>query len=158
MPVKHSFTSGVADGADATLVRPSNWNADHNAPPFVVPLHVSERTWTNMPAAATELWGTTSARTKVDLTYVTQARIVCQVRISGVAGAVLTVEYSTDGTTWTEISAGTASIDLGAITTVATAWFNIPAGAKADVFLRVMGSSGDGVADPSIGNLALQVR
>lgn len=29
MPVKHSFTSAKADGADATLVRPSNWNADH---------------------------------------------------------------------------------------------------------------------------------
>jgi len=25
----HAFVSGVADGTDATLVRPSNWNADH---------------------------------------------------------------------------------------------------------------------------------
>jgi hypothetical protein len=29
MPVKHAFTSGKADGGDATLIRPSNWNADH---------------------------------------------------------------------------------------------------------------------------------
>lgn len=29
MPVKHAFTSPKADGGDATLVRPSNWNADH---------------------------------------------------------------------------------------------------------------------------------
>lgn len=29
MQVKHAFTSGLADGPDATLVRPSNWNADH---------------------------------------------------------------------------------------------------------------------------------
>ena len=29
MPITHAFTSAVADGADATLVRPSNWNADH---------------------------------------------------------------------------------------------------------------------------------
>lgn len=28
--IKHAFTSGKADGADATLVRPSNWNAGHN--------------------------------------------------------------------------------------------------------------------------------
>jgi len=28
--LKHAFVSGVADGADTTLVRPSNWNADHN--------------------------------------------------------------------------------------------------------------------------------
>lgn len=27
--VKHAFVSAIADGADATLVRPSNWNADH---------------------------------------------------------------------------------------------------------------------------------
>lgn len=28
--IKHPFTSAKADGADATLVRPSNWNAAHN--------------------------------------------------------------------------------------------------------------------------------
>lgn len=27
--VKHSFTSGKTDGGDATLVQPSNWNAEH---------------------------------------------------------------------------------------------------------------------------------
>jgi hypothetical protein len=29
MPVKHAFTSAKSDGGDSTLVRPSNWNADH---------------------------------------------------------------------------------------------------------------------------------
>jgi transposase len=29
MPLKHAFTSSVSDGGDATLVRPSNWNANH---------------------------------------------------------------------------------------------------------------------------------
>lgn len=29
MAVKHAFTSSVADGPDATQVRPSDWNADH---------------------------------------------------------------------------------------------------------------------------------
>jgi hypothetical protein len=29
MAIKHAFTSTKADGGDATLVRPSNWNADH---------------------------------------------------------------------------------------------------------------------------------
>jgi len=29
MPIKHAFTSEKEDEADATLVRPSNWNADH---------------------------------------------------------------------------------------------------------------------------------
>lgn len=30
MPVKHAFTSAAAEGADATKVRASNWNADHS--------------------------------------------------------------------------------------------------------------------------------
>ena len=29
MAIKHAFTSEKSDGGDATLVRPSNWNADH---------------------------------------------------------------------------------------------------------------------------------
>lgn len=28
--LKHTFTSNVADSGDATLVQPSNWNAEHN--------------------------------------------------------------------------------------------------------------------------------
>lgn len=32
MPVTHPFVSAVADGGDATLIRPSNWNADHAFP------------------------------------------------------------------------------------------------------------------------------
>jgi hypothetical protein len=30
MQIKHQFTSPKTDGTDATLVQPSNWNADHN--------------------------------------------------------------------------------------------------------------------------------
>jgi len=29
MAIKHAFTSPKADGADTTLVRPVDWNADH---------------------------------------------------------------------------------------------------------------------------------
>lgn len=32
MPDKHQFTSGVADGADATLVQPGDWNDLHYSP------------------------------------------------------------------------------------------------------------------------------
>ena len=32
MPDKHTFTSAIADGGDATLVRPSNWNDYHVSP------------------------------------------------------------------------------------------------------------------------------
>ena len=29
MTTAHAFVSAIADGGDATVVRPSNWNADH---------------------------------------------------------------------------------------------------------------------------------
>jgi len=29
MPITHAFVSGIADGADTTLVRPVDWNATH---------------------------------------------------------------------------------------------------------------------------------
>jgi hypothetical protein len=32
MPEQHVFTSAIADGGDATLVRPSNWNDIHVTP------------------------------------------------------------------------------------------------------------------------------
>lgn len=31
MQITHPFVSGKSDGADASLVRPSNWNANHTA-------------------------------------------------------------------------------------------------------------------------------
>jgi hypothetical protein len=38
MGVKHTLVSGKADGGDATLVQPSNWNADHVIDgPIVIP-------------------------------------------------------------------------------------------------------------------------
>jgi hypothetical protein len=32
MPVEHQFTSAVADGADNTLIQPSDWNDIHVSP------------------------------------------------------------------------------------------------------------------------------
>lgn len=36
MAVTHPFVSGKSDGADATLVRPSNWNAGHTVDPATI--------------------------------------------------------------------------------------------------------------------------
>ena len=30
MAIKHKFQSGISDGADSTVVRPSNWNDSHS--------------------------------------------------------------------------------------------------------------------------------
>lgn len=37
MTVKHLFVSGITDGADTTLVRPSNWNDDHSIVTSLLP-------------------------------------------------------------------------------------------------------------------------
>ena len=49
--LKHKFASAVADGADPTLVRPSNWNDDHN---FY--LGINAQTNTSYTIADTDAW------------------------------------------------------------------------------------------------------
>ena len=112
--------------------------------------------WTNMPAAETEFRNVLNTRTKIDLTTATQSRVIARVGVAPVANAKIKVQYSTDEVTWT---------DLCSVTMPATAnktnvgdWTNVPAGAKADVFLRVAGVDGNGQADPSFGLITLGVK
>lgn len=87
MGIKHKFVSARSDGGDTSLVRPSNWNADHDHVPFVVTV-ATNLLWSNMPAADTEL-GNTSYRFKIDLASATQMRMVGYVTTAGAAGADL---------------------------------------------------------------------
>lgn len=48
MAIKHAFTSGKSDGGDATLVQPSNWNADHTVDSY---LDIPDVTTPAAPAA-----------------------------------------------------------------------------------------------------------
>lgn len=57
--IKHAFTSGKADGGDATLVQPSNWNAEH-----VVDQYVDFPDQANIPAAPASGWLRTFARNR----------------------------------------------------------------------------------------------
>jgi hypothetical protein len=112
--------------------------------------------WTNQPAATTELYGFTRNRTKVDLTAANQCRFLSNVSVQGAASSQLRVQYSMDQSTWidlpgTTISTGTTGLQVSTFT-------NLPAGAKQDVFLRVVGQNGDGNADPAYGSMSLQVK
>ena len=66
MSIKHAFESAKADGADATLVRPSNWNAEHVT-------NLSKITWKDVSANALVDEGRTTALdwTDLDLTSFT---------------------------------------------------------------------------------------
>jgi len=46
--VTHKFVSGIADGGDATLVRPSNWNDDHSISDLSGTVVVTDAEWVNL--------------------------------------------------------------------------------------------------------------
>jgi hypothetical protein len=124
-------------------------------------------TWTSMPSALTEFRGTSNTRTKVDLTNATEARITVRTAgTAGATGAVLAVQYSTDQSTWKFLDDGASpvantnavAIDSTNTTFVQSSWTTLAAGAKGDVFLRLVGQNGDGTVSPAIGMITLQVR
>jgi len=91
--LKHAFSSGKADGVDATLVQPSNWNAEHT-----------------LQLATNRLLGRTSAGTGP----------VEEIAVTGTGSAVLsttasiinpTVTNYTE-TSYTNTTGATATIDI----------------------------------------------
>lgn len=115
--------------------------------------------WTNQPAALTEFLGVTRHRTKVDLTNMTQVRLTVAVMTAGTAASVLRAQYSTDGTNWSYLDGGTGpEIAENPTGLKVSSFVNLTVGAKADVFLRIVGLSGDGVVDPAFGLITLQFK
>jgi hypothetical protein len=127
-------------------------------------------TWTNLPAATTELLGSTLHRQIGDLTGYTSCRV--QATPSTVlcfAGTVIAVQYSSDGgTNWKFLDDGTSAAgDHGAhtpqiqcdTTTVmprSSAFMTLTTDAAADRMWRIVGDNGDGVVDPNFVGFALE--
>jgi hypothetical protein len=150
----HSFPGGTTFlKADGTWATPAGGGG--GVSPFVVTVCGSGVAWTNQPAGVTELFGGTDFRTKVDLTNYTQVRMTARVGVVGAATAVLRLQYSTDEAAWVNL---TSNLAINATGVKASAWENLPAGAKADVFIRVVGEGGNAAADPRIGTVTLQVK
>lgn len=116
--------------------------------------------WTDMPAALTTFLGAAWIMTKADLAYYSQARLVANVVAVGFAGSKLRPQYSLDAASWASLcdSDGATVTDLSPGGILVSAWGTIASVARADVFLRLVGLDGDGVADPSFGTIMLQVR
>lgn len=120
-------------------------------------------TYTNQPAGAQELAAGTTGRfrTKVDLTNFTSIRTVVSVSVVGATNAGFYLEYSTDQSSWTMLGSGSGG-DIArigdAIGASVSSWITLPAGAKADVWLRGFSVAGDGAADPVVGRVAAQVK
>jgi len=124
---------------------------------FLIISAVAGATWSNVPAALTELGNDSGARQKLDLSNVSQVRLSCRVRsLSSPGSPVFRVQYSSDEVTWNTLTGN--ACDMSSVGTRATAWEEIPAGAKADVVVRVVESGGNGSGSLTYGALALQVK
>jgi hypothetical protein len=109
----------------------------------------------NQPQAET-IWPT-APRMRVDLTNVGQIRVSGQVDVVGNSTSYALLKYSADQSSWTLLTANYLPMGSAGPGTV-TAWENIPAGAKADVYVVLFGTGGNGAADPRLTHFALHVR
>lgn len=125
--------------------------------PCKITINAANVTWTNMPVALTELFGNVHRRLLVDLTDVDKIRLSARVSTVGAASAFIRAEYSTDESVWSNLTGNTLGLN-GSPSTRATAWEAIPAGAKGSVFVRIVGSGGDGALDPVLGTIMLEAR
>jgi hypothetical protein len=185
MAIKHAKVSAIQDDADTSLVRPSDWNADHTGTnihdhtgveqggtltiaPAKLYIHIhmpilASTIWTNMPAAASFfLSSATVAKNtqRVDLTGYTQCRLLVNKQgVSGAAASKLALKYKASPYTQTvanysDIGASEVSVAVNVNNTyLDTGWINLAEGAKADVFIDVVGSGGDGALDPVFGTI-----
>jgi hypothetical protein len=122
-------------------------------------------TWTNMPSAVTFFGGSHRFATKINLTDYTQVRLIVNKQgTAGAAASIVRLRYRTafDATVsnWLQIGeSASVQVAVNVTNTVLdSGWINLATGAKADVFVVLDGSGGDGVLDPVFGSLVAQFR
>ena len=156
-----------APGAQGVQGDPGPQGAPGAASVLIVPFIVDAAAfaWTNMPSADTLLNGSHRHVTRVDLTNFTQCRLV--VNKQSVAGGATSKIRLVYATTFQTVPANYLAIGASEVAAsplnvqnaiVASAWINLVAGAKADVFLALIGSGGDGALDPTFGSIVAQFR
>ncbi len=151
----------LASGALHSHVYPQQNRIELQVAPLSSPLHApgAASIWAAMPAGLTEFLGLTIARVKADLSSASQARLSARVTVAGFAGAVLAAQYSTDETNWTYCDAVSGpSATITTASTVAGSWVTLDPSANADMFLRLVGSGGNGVVSPQFGAVVLEVK
>lgn len=122
--------------------------------------------WTNMPGALTEVYGTTIRQFTIELSPpssgIVQFDMGANQTVSGSAAATLGLQYYriSESGTWRGMDNGLSGVISTAQMSVNTAsaapgtpkligWTNVASGAQASIRVRIVGQSGDGVADPS---------
>lgn len=163
MPPRHKTRTTQAESGATGDISAIAWNEDHDAPPILahafVIAGVGPITMTNMPAAVTEQGGVTR-RTIYDFTHVNEIRLVGSVSTVSAVGE-MRVQYSADGgTTWRYFDAAQSGPAFGLATAGVRAggWVTLEANAKGDRQVRLVSVNGDGVVDPVLALLLVQVR
>lgn len=154
----------VVQGSDSRLLAKTafvTFNANLN----------TAQAWTNMPSAE-GVFLANSVRLPAELTRRTRCRLAVAQVAAAASGALIAIQYSIDsGTTWRWLDDGTATagtgigthtpqiaLSTGTDTNQTSGWTTLFSTAIADVLLRLIGSNGDGVADPSFRYLALEIE
>ena len=125
---------------------------------------VAAITLTNMALALNFFNASHRYASKVDLTNFTQVRLVVNKQATaGAAASKIILRYRTafDATAANWLDIGTSEVSCAINvqnTVVASAWINITALAKADVFICPLMSGGDGALDPTIGTISAQFK
>ena len=96
-------------------------------------------------------------RLKVDLSAYQQCRVLMGGYNSEAVLFYCKIEYSVDCETWQDLTLEVATNDTNPCLLIGN-WQNIPAEAKADVFVRAVVKAGNATADPRYVNIALQVK
>lgn len=119
-------------------------------------------TLSTVAAAAAFLGKSNRNVQRIDLTDFTQVRFTGRTTTIGSAGTKLTLKYHTAfSTTQTDyVTIGTSAVEfaIDATGVGTSAWVDLAAGAKADVYTSVEQSGGDGATSPVIAFLEAQFR
>ncbi len=128
---------------------------------FVIALNGSQggnTVFTSAPAALSEPHS--RYRALADLTNCGRVRLLTSVQTVGVAGTNLRAQYSINsGGTWSYLDGATGpTIAITALGLIASAWVNLAAAAKVDVWLRWVTIGGNGTASPAVGMTHLEFQ
>lgn len=92
-----------------------------------------------------------SMRIKIDATSAVSASVSAHITSSGPSGSWLTVNYSTNETSWTPLT----SLSLMNVGTSQSIYSPMPAGAQGQIILQLVTTNGDNATAAEIGNVAL---
>lgn len=124
--LKHAFTSNVADSGDATLVQPSNWNAEHS-----------------LTAAANTLLGAVTAGAVTEITCTSAGRALLDDADASAQRTTLGLgTLATQNGTFSGTSSGTNTGDQNIFQTIAVSGqSNVVADSTADTLTLVAGAN-----------------